>query len=321
MKDDEKELVEQGYERLERRGLSRRDFVKMVTLTCVAFGIDMSMVPKIADAAAAMISKKPLIWMQGQGCTGCSSALLTAADPGPADIILDVLSVRYHPNIMAAAGDEAVESLESCIKRGSYVLVLEGSIPLADPRYCTVEGKPFIEQFKHAAEKADLIIAAGSCACYGGIPRAGFTGALGAKDIFTDDKIKKKIVNLPSCPVKPDRLVGTILHYVGNGELPPLDKDGRPTAYYRYTMHDSCYRRLHYERKEFLKDWNDPKTVDWCLYEKGCKGIETYTTCASKWWNDGVNFCVAAGSPCAGCSQPQYYDKFAPLYENPKGVK
>jgi len=309
--------VEKGYRQLEKRGVSRRDFIKLCTLSCAALGIDLSFAPKIAEAAAANLTKKPLIWMQGQGCTGCSESLLSSFNPGPEQILLDVLSVRYHPTLMAAAGEEAVQSLEQCLNEGNYLLVLEGSIPTADPRFCMVEGKPFIEQFKKMASKAEAVIAVGSCACFGGIPRAGFTGAKGAQEVLEGIKV----VNLPSCPLKPDRLVGTLLYYLGKNQLPRLDELSRPVAYYRYTLHDSCHRRLHYEKGEFLRDWNDPKTVDWCLYDKGCKGKDVYTDCSSTWWNDGVSFCGYAGSPCAGCSQPEYYDQFAPLFTNPKEEK
>lgn len=317
MKKDQEISHEKGYERLERRGISRRDFLKLCTLSCIAFSLDLGFASKMAEAAAANLTKKPLIWMQGQGCTGCSESLFSSADPEPEQILLDLLSVRFHPTIMAAAGDQAIGSWEHCLEEGNYLLVLEGSIPTADPRFCTVEGRPFLEQFKKAASKAEAVIAVGSCACYGGIPRAGFTGAVGAQDILNG----VKVVNIPSCPVKPDRLVGTLLYYLSKNQLPRLDKHGRPLAYYRWTLHDSCHRRLHYERGEFLRDWNDPKTADWCLYYKGCKGKEVFTNCSSYWWNDGVNYCGYSGSPCAGCSQPEFYEQFSPLFNNPKEVK
>lgn len=308
---------EKGLDFLESRGISRRDFLKICTISCIAFGLDLSYAPKMAEAVASNLNKKPLIWMQGQGCTGCSTSLLSSLNPGPEKILLDILSVRFHPTLMAAAGEQAISSWEKCVNEENFILVLEGSIPTADPRYCMVEGQAFIDQFKKAAAKAQLVIAAGSCACYGGIPRAGLTGAVGAQDILQG----QKVLNLPSCPVKPNRLLGTILYCLSENRLPRLDEHGRPLAYYRYTLHDSCHRRLHYERGEFLQDWNDPQTKDWCLYYKGCKGMGTFTNCASDWWNGGVNYCGSVGSPCSGCSQPEFYEQFAPLFDNPKEVK
>lgn len=318
MKKEQEFSPEKGYERLAKKGISRREFLKMCSLTCLAFGLDLSLVAKIADAAAGNLVKKPLVWLQGQGCTGCSESLLSAVDPGPEEILLDLLSVRFHPTLMAAAGEQAKDSLTQCIKEGNYILVLEGSIPTADPRFCMVEDRPFVDQFKEAAAKAELVVAVGSCACYGGIPRAGITGAKGARDVLGEGI---KLVNLPSCPLKPERLAQTLIYYLGKNELPRLDEEGRPVVYYHHTLHDSCHRRLHYERGEFLQDWNDPQTKNWCLYYKGCKGMETFTDCSSYWWNEGANFCGAVGSPCAGCSQPKFYEQYSPLYANPREVK
>ncbi|GAW90923.1 hydrogenase small subunit [Calderihabitans maritimus] len=305
------ELVEEGFQRLEARGISRRTFIKLCAMTAAAFGLEVQLGPKMAEAAAENIGKKPLVWMQGQGCTGCSESLLSSFEPGPAEIILDMLSVRFHPTIMAASGEGAISAWKEAIEQGGYLLVLEGSIPTADPRFCMVEGRPLLDQFREAARKAEVVVAAGSCASYGGIPRAGKTGAVGAADVLEG----QTVINLPSCPVKPTRLLGTVLYYLSFGEAPPLDEYNRPVPYYkRYLQHDSCPRRGHYERGEFLRDWNDPETVDWCLYYKGCKGPYTYTDCPRIWWNDGVNYCIRAGSPCAGCTQPEFYDQFTPLY-------
>lgn len=303
--------IQDGYALLERRGISRRGFINLCTAACVAFGLDLGFAPRMADAAVAKLGKKPVVWLQGQSCTGCSESLLSSLSPGPAEIVLDMLSIRFHPTIMAASGEQAVRAAEDTIATGGYLLILEGSIPTADPRYCLVDGRPLLEQFQEAAANAEAVIAVGSCASYGGIPRAGFTGACGARDVLEGIPV----VNIPSCPAKPTRLLGTLLYYFSLEELPPLDEDGRPVPYYRrYLQHDSCPRRAHYERGEFLIDWNNPDTADWCLFYMGCKGPYTYTDCPRIWWNDGVNYCVRAGSPCAGCTQPEFYDQFTPLY-------
>lgn len=305
------EEITAGLATLARRGVSRRSFLKLCTAAAVAIGLDFRAGRRMARAAAAAVGKKPVVWMQGQGCTGCSESLLSSLDPNPAAIVLDLLSVRYHPTIMAGAGQVAQHAWEEAVRQGGYILVLEGAIPLADPRFCLVEGRPFSELFAEAAEKAEVVVAAGSCAAYGGIPAAGITGASGAQAVVKG----KPVINLPSCPVKVNRLLGTVLYYLSFKEAPPLDDYGRPIPYYgRFLQHDSCPRRGHYERGEFLKDWNDPATADWCLLYKGCKGPFTYTDCPRIWWNDGVNYCIRAGSPCSGCTQPEFYAKFTPLY-------
>lgn len=300
-----------------KRGISRRIFLKFCTATAVAMGLDFSAGRRMASAAVANAGKKPVVWLTGQGCTGCAESLISSLNPDPATIVLDLLSIRYQPAIMAGAGDVAKGILEETVSKGGYILVLEGSIPLADPRYCMTEGKPIKELFIEAAKNADVVVAAGACASYGGIPAAGITGAAGAQVVVKD----KPVINLPGCPVKPTWILGTVLYYLTFKEAPPLDDIKRPVAYFkRFLQHDSCPRRGHYDKGEFLVDWNDPNTNDWCLFHKGCKGPVTYADCPRIWWNDGVNYCIRAGSPCAGCTQPEFYAGFTPLYAREENI-
>ena len=163
---------------------------------------------------------------------------------------------------------------------------------------------------EEAAEKAAAIIAVGACATYGGIPAAGPTGAVGVGEIVKN----KPIINLPTCPVHSDHLVGSILYFLATGTAPPMDKIGRPTMYFSETIHDNCRRRSYFDNEQFLTDWNDPEQKNWCLYEKGCKGPDTYADCSVRRWNDGQNNCVDCGAGCMGCAEPDFYHGMSPLY-------
>ncbi|CAA7600182.1 ferredoxin hydrogenase [Acididesulfobacillus acetoxydans] len=304
--------------RLERKGLNRREFLKAVAAATAALGLPAIYEPRIAEAVEKAAAKPPVIWLEGQDCTGCTESVLASFDPGPAEIVLDLLSVRYHETIMAASGTVAESWLEDNIKQGGYLLVVEGSIPTADDRFLTIGGRPFRQIVEEAAAKAGAIVAVGACACFGGIPAAGPTGAKGVQDVVKN----KPVINLPGCPVKPTWVLGTVLQYLVFKKVPQLDGNKRPLAYFGTLLHDNCPRRGHFEQSQFLTDWNDPSQKDYCLLLKGCKGPKTYTDCAQSWWNDGVNFCINASSPCAGCTQPEFYAAgpldhragFAPLY-------
>ncbi|MEW6080977.1 MAG: hydrogenase small subunit [Bacillota bacterium] len=306
--------LETGLLKLELRGVSRRDFLKYCSATAMMLGMNYCFGGLLAQAATTAVKKKPVIWIQGQGCTGCSCSLLSSMSPGPAEILLDAISMRFNSTIMNSAGHVSTEVLKSSMQEGDYLLVVEGSIPTADPRFCMVEGMPFDELLMKAAKNASAVIAAGTCAAYGGIPQAGITGAKSVSDLISD----KPIINVPGCPLKPDWLVGTLLYYLTFGEVPALDAQKRPLAYFgRHFLHDSCARAAYFERGQFLEDWNDPSTSAWCLLKKGCKGPVTYADCNSVFWNDGANSCVKAGSPCAGCVQPEFYKELSPLYASP----
>ena len=293
------------------KGLSRREFLKFCAGTAAAFGLsDLFTAEMIAEALESAAKKPPLIWLEGQDCAGCTISLISVENPGPASLILDKLSVRYHETIMAASGHIAEKAREDTIKEGGYVLVVEGSIPSADDRFCMVGGHPFRQIVKETAERAAAIIGVGACTAFGGIPRATPSKGIPLSKVVPG----KTIINLSTCPVHMDHLVGTIVYYLVTRKVPPRDKHGRPLMYYGMSVHENCRRHQHFDAGEYLTDWNDPKQRNWCLLEKGCKGPEAYSDCPIRRWNNGINFCIDAGAPCQGCSEPGFYDRQTPLY-------
>lgn len=298
-------------EELAAKEIKRRDFVKLCAAVAAAFSLPKTFSKDIAYATEKAMKKPAVIWLEGQDCAGCSESLLASLNPSVEELVLNTLSIRYHETIMAASGKVAEAAREQTMKEGGYVLVVEGSIPAADDRFCVVGGKNFKDIVLEAAEKAAAIIAVGSCASYnGGIPGATPSQGRGVSYFVKD----KPVINLPTCPLKPSRLVATIMYFLSTGKAPELDKYGRPLAFYSMLLHDNCPRRGQFEQGNFLTDWNDPQQRGYCLLLKGCKGPKTYTDCAQVWWNEGANFCINAGAPCAGCSQPEFYKAFTPLY-------
>jgi hydrogenase small subunit len=307
------EFFEQGGLKVNKlwSDISRRDFMKYCAGAAAVLGLsELEFFEKVSEAMASAGSKPPVIWLEGQDCAGCTVSLAGALNPPAASIILDKLSIRYHETVMAGSGYLAEATLEDTIKQGGYVLCVEGSIPTADDRFCMIGGRPFRQTVLEAAEKAGAIIAVGACAAYGGIPAAGPTGAVGVQKIVKD----KPIINLPTCPVHTDHLVGSILYFLTTGGVPPLDDKGRPKMYFGELLHDNCRRRSYFDNEMFLTDWNDPEQKNWCLYKKGCKGPDTYADCAVRRWNDGQNFCIDCGAGCMGCAEPEFYGGMAPLY-------
>ena len=69
---------------------------------------------------------------------------------------------------------------------------------------------------------AAAIVAIGTCAAFGGIPKANPnpTAARGVWEVVTD----KPVVNIPGCPAIPEVTTGTIAHFLVFGALPALDR-------------------------------------------------------------------------------------------------
>ena len=90
---------------LERRGVSRREFLKFCSVTAATLALPASKVTQLVTALQN-VQRPPLVWLELQDCAGCTESLLRASRPSVAEVVLDVLSVDYHETIMAAAGHD-----------------------------------------------------------------------------------------------------------------------------------------------------------------------------------------------------------------------
>jgi len=118
------------YERLARKGVSRRDFMKYCTFLTATMGLSSSFVPKVAEVFAAPKQRPPVIWLHFGECTGCSEALFRTIYPYVDELVLEVLSLEYHETIMAAAGQQAEDQLHSAVKKykGKFICIVEGGL-------------------------------------------------------------------------------------------------------------------------------------------------------------------------------------------------
>jgi quinone-reactive Ni/Fe-hydrogenase small subunit len=299
-------------------GISRRTFLKWVSATTALLMLPPRFEPLVARAAA-LTNRIPVIWIEAQSCTGNSEALLRAAGPTIDELIFNVISLEYADVLMAASGFQAEQRLQDTIKAygGKYILIVEGSIPQGlNGTYGTIgpSGTTFLERVQKTADGAAAVIAVGACAFYGGVGGASPnpTGAVGVSDVVKG----KPIVNIPACPMNPANLMGTILHYALTGNVPALDNLLRPTFAFGYRVHDNCERRAHFDAGEYVQQWGDlGARNNFCLYKMGCKGPMTYNNCSIIRYNEGVNWPIGAGHGCIGCSELDFWDRYA--YERP----
>ncbi len=301
--------------RLEARGVSRREFLKVCTIAAAAVGLPAWSVGRIAEAAA--LSGRPsVIWLHFQECTGCTETLLRTSHPAVAELILDLVSLDYHETLLAAAGDQAEAALKDAMAKnaGKYVCIVEGAIPTKrNGAYCRIGGRTALELANDVAGKAGAIIAIGSCASWGGVSSAdpNPTGAAGAPEVLKG----KTVISLPGCPPNPYNLLGTVLQYVTFGTLPALDRQGRPKLAYARTIHEDCPRRAHFDAGRFAEKFGDENhRLGYCLYKTGCKGPKTYANCSQQHFAEVVGaWPVGVGHPCIGCTEKSMVFR-EPLY-------
>lgn len=279
--------------------ISRRDFLKYVGASALALGLGEWHLAEL-ERALAQTTGTPVLWLSGSACTGCSVSLLNAVNPPVDQLLTSTLSLRYHSTLMAAAGDLAVSAARSTAQAGGYILVVEGAIPTgAGGRYCYVwdeGGQPvtMASALTSLAASARHVVAVGTCAAYGGIPRVyPVTGAVGVGAF-----LGRAVVNLPGCPAHPDWIIGTLSQLI-LGNVPALDANGRPVAYYGNTVHSACPRRTGPKATNFGQD-------GLCMNLLGCKGDVTCADCSTRLWNNRQNWCVGVNSLCIGCTEPQF---------------
>src|SRR5690606_40150956 len=213
-----------------------------------------------------------ILWINaGLSCDGDSVALTAATQPSIEDIVLGALpglpKIAVHwPLIDYECGPE--QGADTFIEwfhkadRGElekFVLVVEGSIPneaIKEEGYWAAfgndpaTGQPMTttEWIDRLAPKALAVLAAGTCATYGGIhAMAGNpTGAMGLPDYLGWDfksQAGLPIACVPGCPMQPDNFMETLLyllrHAAGLAPAIPLDDELRPTWLIGHTAHEN----------------------------------------------------------------------------------
>lgn len=294
--------------------IHRRQFLKYCIGSAAVLGLPLSVVGKLTEALAAETTALPkVIWLSAASCTGCTISLANLiSDTGPtdiADLLFNTIDLVYHPNLMGATGDLAVQQLLDTTK-GSYILAVEGGIPTAfNGHTCmlwTNQGTEVtaLEAVQTLAPSAAAVLSIGTCASFGGIPGGNPNPT---EIVSVSEAAGVTTVNIPGCPSHPDWIVGTIAMLLA-GQTPQLDSRNRPTQYFGRPVHKSCPREDNEEAHTF-------GIRNACLEELGCKGKETRADCATRKWNNGTNWCIGSGALCIGCTEYNFPDKFSPFYD------
>ena len=284
--------------------ISRRDFLKFCTASSAALALSPLDILDLEQALANPTGAS-VLWLQGAGCTGCSVSMLNLISPSApttvADLLIHTINLAYHPNLMAVAGGTGVAVAREVYNVGGYVLAVEGGIPTAfGGNACwawTENGQDvtIADAVISLSSRAAAVLSVGTCAAWGGIPAA-YPNPTGVKSVSAI--LGKATVNIPGCPPYPDWMVWTIAKLL-SGSLGSLDEYGRPAGLFPKKVHDVCPRKGMGETKTYAADGR-------CMKELGCQGPKTSADCPTLQWNNRVNWCVEANTPCIGCTNPTF---------------
>jgi hydrogenase small subunit len=299
----------------------------------------------MARKSTLRIDELHVLWIsEGMSCDGDSVAMTAATQPSLEDVMLGLIpgipKVHLHNKVLSKeSGDDLVAPFYAAARGelGPYLFVVEGSIPNEEIHpegyftsfgYDHQTGQPITlsQWIDRLAPDALAVVAAGTCAAYGGIhAMAGNpTGSMGLADYLGWDFRTVHgvpIVNVPGCPIHPDNFMETLLWLLyqaaGTNPMIPLDSQLRPTWLFGKTVHEGCDRAGYYEQGDFATDYNSPK----CQVKVGCWGPVVNCNVPKRGWLNGVGGCPNVGGICIGCTMPGFPDKYMPFMDMPPGAE
>jgi hydrogenase small subunit len=286
-----------------------------------------------------------VLWITaGLSCDGDTVAMTAATQPSIEDLVLGALPgvpkvTLHNPCLAYDNGDDFMRHFHEAAagKRDPFILVVEGSIPNEQNKAAgfwagfgvdRATGQPITtcEWIDRLAPHAWAVVAAGTCATYGGIhAMAGnVTGAMGLADYLGWQWRSKggvPIVCVPGCPIHPDSFMEVLLYLlrqaVGSAPMIPLDEALRPTWLFSQTVHEGCDRGGYYEQGDFAAEYGSRK----CIVKLGCWGPVVLCNVPKRGWMNGIGGCPNVGGVCIGCTMPGFPDKFMSFMDEPPGAK
>ena len=240
--------------------------------------------------------KPKLLWLQGVTCNGNTHSFLNYIHLPQ---LLERFELLYHPILKAT---HTLETIVTC-KEQCDILIFEGAYdPLMQRADVTLK-----TLLAHYAAHAQHIIAAGSCASFGGIfshvaPQR--SSGLGFHQNNTSGPLKNdtRLINLPGCPLHPEWLAYVLQMLLSHQKI-PLDAQRRPKELFAYLVHHGCNRNEYFEWKVDAKSFG---LKEGCLfYEQGCRGPMTHGVCNKVLWNESSSK-TRAGTPCFGCTESDF---------------
>ena len=264
-----------------------------------------------------------VLWLQAGSCGGCTMALLEHGRRGLfEDLAAFGIELLWHPSVSEETGEEARALLEA-VEAGALrldALVVEGSVLLGPngSGRCQIlagTGRTMADWVISLSARAGVVVAVGSCAAYGGIPRAepdpaeatGLQfdgpdrgGALGAGFVARGGL---PVVAVAGCAPHPGWIVETLVA-LAQGLLGArdLDPQGRPKFFADHLAHHGCSRNEFYEFKASAERASDLG----CMMEHlGCKATQAVGDCNQRGWN-GSGSCTDGGYACIACTSPGF---------------
>lgn len=258
-----------------------------------------------------------LFWLQAGGCGGDTMSFINIESPDVIELF-DALGIQllWHPSLSNLSPRMYDELVEELIKGEQIldILVLEGSVirgPAGTGMFDARNGRPRKDMVQRLAHRARYVIAAGTCAAFGGIGSGTELQASGLQFVNKEaggllgndfrSGAGLPVINLAGCPCHGEVIAGTLSALLA-GQTLELDEFNRPQDWYGMTVHQGCTRNEYHEYR--VEEWDFAQRG--CLFfHKGCHGPLADGPCNKILWNNRSSK-TRAGVPCFGCTSPEF---------------
>jgi len=256
-------------------------------------------------------------WLQGGGCGGDTMSLLSSEFPNIIELFHSLgIDLLYHPSLSNISPGEHSRLLDAIIAgtQPLDLLVVEGSVicgPAGTGMFDVKNGRPKKELVYSLAGQARFVVAAGTCASFGGI---GVDHAIEATGLqfckravggFLGKEFRAlsglPVINLAGCPCHHDVLAGALMA-LANGVALALDEYNRPLEWYSTMIHQGCTRNEYHEYRIEESDFGEMGCL---FFHMGCAGPLVPGPCNKLLWNQHSSK-TRAGVPCFGCTDPEF---------------
>jgi Ni,Fe-hydrogenase I small subunit len=197
-------------------------------------------------------AKPTLLWMACGSCSGESMAILGAEGRGkrgdtlPGFLAEHDVGLLWHPSLSLESPKQAAALIERIVDGEQHLTLLcvEGSIihgPNGSGRFDMFEGRPKRDLVAALCERAEYVLAMGSCASFGGIPAAPpnpsestglqYTASRPGGLLAPEWRSRSgmPVINLSACPADATTMIETMRSLLVGRDL-ELDRMGRPST-------------------------------------------------------------------------------------------
>ena len=277
---------------------------------------------------------KTAYWLQGGGCGGDTFSFLSHEFPDVSELfrVLDI-ELLWHPSLSNISPQEQTRLLDN-IADGTQpldIFILEGAVirgPAGTGMFDTVNDRPKKELIQILSRQAQVVLALGTCASFGGfgadqiVESSGLQFEKSELGGFLGKEFRSKsglpVINLAGCPCHHDVLPGA-LGMISRTSPPALELDEyhRPLEWYGTLVHQGCTRNEYHEYRVEESDFGDMGCL---FFHLGCAGPLVPGPCNKLLWNQQSSK-TRAGVPCFGCTDPEFPKK-SPFFhtQNIEGI-